>query len=279
VGSTPPSVIGSVLFSTSANGGNDDEYDESEDDDDDDGIDETDGYGRAACVPQRERAASPARAARGNPYARAIPFSVGSSGGGGASGTGGVTLTTTVAADTGSVTVTGAGRTPFTQRFAGLVLASRLGLFHHPGLVARHMPAQRTCALCPCCKRHRRLTHASHAAWAPDPTDKQLCQMPAALVEREHKRNPFSSACRASARDVEVLNESDFSAMLAQIALQSLVKCTCDGGGDVCRYIGAPPGHRAAQRAAARTPSPSSVASPWAFDAGGTDPLAALNGL
>ena len=45
-----------------------------------------------------------------------------------------------------------------------------------------------------------------------------------------------------SARDCEVLDEMDFSDMLEQIELHQMIKCTCDGGGDAFRYIGAPPG-------------------------------------
>ena len=55
-----------------------------------------------------------------------------------------------------------------------------------------------------------------------------------------------------SARDCEVLDEMDFSDMLEQIELHQSIKCTCDGGGDAFRFIGAPPGWGAPAKVARR---------------------------
>ena len=41
---------------------------------------------------------------------------------------------------------------------------------------------------------------------------------------------------------VGVLDEMDFSDVLEQIELHQSIKCTCDGGGDAFRFVGAPPG-------------------------------------
>ena len=44
------------------------------------------------------------------------------------------------------------------------------------------------------------------------------------------------------ARDQEVLEgEADCAALFEELELQALLKCSCDGGGDCCRYIGLPP--------------------------------------
>ena len=149
-------------------------------------------------------------------------------------------------------------RRPLLDDFAGLVLASRLSLAAHPGLLARWRPSARSYALCPCCRRYRHLMSSEHTEWRPDALDKSLCPMPADITEREAalKQTP-----RASARDCEVLCEDDFDEMLSQIHLENLIKCSCDGTPTAARYIGAPPG---------RTAAPVAMVS---------DPLAALDDL
>ena len=154
---------------------------------------------------------------------------------------------------------------PLQQQFAGFLLASRLGIATHPGLLARHKPTKYITALCPCCRRHRRPTQDGHANWnSVDTLDKQTCLMPTEIMEKEaynmrSARSPHSTAvithspkgtrravmrmqAHYSARDCEVLDEMDFSDMLEQIELHQSIKCTCDGGGDAFRFIGAPPG-------------------------------------
>ena len=92
-----------------------------------------------------------------------------------------------------------------------------------------------------------------------------------AEVECEVASQLSGAGTRASARDIEVLCESDFSDLLGQITLQGLLKCACDGGGDLCRHIGTPPG-----RACPTGCATSGVA---AANSPPADPLAALDGL
>jgi len=125
--------------------------------------------------------------------------------------------------------------------FAAFVLATRLSLAGHPALVDRWRPPLRETALCPFCQRHRKLGYTEHQSWSLDEHDRALCAMPAE-VEREASQLATIGS-RASARDIEVLAEDDFSDLLLEISTSDLYKCACDCGGSVCRHIGCPPVH------------------------------------
>lgn len=124
--------------------------------------------------------------------------------------------------------------------FAPVHVASHVGLASHPGLIARWRVPSRRASLCPCCQRWRRHSHAQHRAWAPDAMDQLLLGLPASL-EKMHAEHAARLVSRGSARDAEEFERHEFVSIVEALAVASALKCTCEGGGDHCRYIGVPP--------------------------------------
>ena len=82
----------------------------------------------------------------------------------------------------------------------------------------------------------------AHAAWVPRAAERRLCPMPAAQASAFYAGRGGVTRRSVGARDQEVLEgEADCAALFEELELQALLKCSCDGGGDCCRYIGLPP--------------------------------------
>ena len=122
-----------------------------------------------------------------------------------------------------------------------LALAAGLGLLLHPGLFDRWRIVSRRCSICPSCKRYRRLDYDEHSRWAPTTFDTSLQPLPKALVQCQSaycERLRVRSSC---ARDAEEFEACDLDDMVQALSVSSALKCTCESGGDLCRYIGVPP--------------------------------------
>ena len=124
---------------------------------------------------------------------------------------------------------------------ASLHVARLLGLTSHPGLVARWRHGSRRVAICPGCRKYRRFEHAAHSAWMPDAIDKSLCPLPPSLVQSNADYAALLKG-RGSSRDAEEFEAADLDDLVEGLAIANAIKCTCEGGGDICRFIGVPPG-------------------------------------
>lgn len=129
--------------------------------------------------------------------------------------------------------------------FASLVLAASLGISEHPGFIRRWRVERRNCAVCPGCYKYRAVDHARHSMWSPDALDVELHVLPSMLTNVQQAR-PF-----VSPRDLEVLGMHEYTELI-QIDQRRAIRCSCDGGGDVCRFIGVPPFMRLFPDSAAR---------------------------
>jgi len=104
--------------------------------------------------------------------------------------------------------------------------------------------------------------------------------MPPHLVTRESERiTAARGGGRTSARDLELMGEDDFNDLLEQISLTSLLKCTCDGGGDLGRYIGVPPTHPTSEAVRQRRTPTAATALQRFSGAASPDGLSALDHL
>ena len=75
-------------------------------------------------------------------------------------------------------------------------------------------------------------------------------RLPKALAQSHPSRPPVT------ARDLEVLGEDEY-AQLLQAYTRRGIKCSCDGGGDLCKHIGVPPyAHVGAASSPSRTLDP-----------------------
>lgn len=128
-----------------------------------------------------------------------------------------------------------------------------LGLEVHPGLLTCWRVANRRAAICPSCHRWRKFSHEEHSCWTPDATDIELCPLPEALEKRHAEHVARLRTGHSAGRDAEEFDATELCDMNDAIERSSAIKCTCEGGGDLCRYIGVPPA-RAQPRALPSTP-------------------------
>jgi len=120
-------------------------------------------------------------------------------------------------------------------------LLTRLGIDRHPGLVARWQPPSRRVTICPGCKLWRRLNHDDHTEWQPDALDITLCPLPPHLMQSQAEQSERLKSLHSSSRNAEEFEAGDLLEMALAQLRSSALKCTCEGGSDLCRFIGVPP--------------------------------------